>query len=243
MRKAGFGMGRRVSLMLATVTGAARGLSGRDLRRLLGLWVYAFSFKREALSVLNAAFVAVECFPQRRRCAVEGASLDELLVTTFLAPLLDADIRALPPSPLCDRLQSFRRWCLFDACVSAALDPSSRLRGRERLLSEVGLGYRFDAPERRLPDWWWICRGSKVSRIGFGTLSNQLSSLISLMRGPVGRGLGNRRVLCLVDSRVVLGSVCKSRSSSRRVNFRLRRLGGLLLANNLSLDLCWVPSW
>ena len=57
------------------------------------------------------------------------------------------------------------------------------------------------------------------------------------------RGLGNRRVLCLVDSRVVLGSVCKVRSSSRRVNFRLRRLGGLLLANNLSLDLCWVPSW
>ena len=57
------------------------------------------------------------------------------------------------------------------------------------------------------------------------------------------RGLGNRRVLCLVDSRVVLGSVCKGRSSSRRVNFHLRRLGGLLLANNLSLDLCWVPSW
>ena len=41
------------------------------------------------------------------------------------------------------------------------------------------------------------------------------------------RGLGNRRVLCLVDSRVVLGSVCKGRSSSRRVNFRHRRLGGL----------------
>ena len=33
----GFGMGRRVSLMLATVTGAARGLSGHDIRRLLGL--------------------------------------------------------------------------------------------------------------------------------------------------------------------------------------------------------------
>ena len=40
------------------------------------------------------------------------------------------------------------------------------------------------------------------------------------------RGLGNRGVLCLVDSRVVLGSVCKGRSSSRRVNFGLRRLGG-----------------
>ena len=40
------------------------------------------------------------------------------------------------------------------------------------------------------------------------------------------RGLGNRGVLCLVDSRVVLGSACEERSSSRRVNFGLRRLGG-----------------
>ena len=50
----------------------------------------------------------------------------------------------------------------------------------------------------------------------------ELEALISLIRGPVDRGLGNRRVLCLVDSRVFLGSVCKERSSSRRVNFRLR---------------------
>ena len=71
----------------------------------------------------------------------------------------------------------------------------------------------------------------------------ELEALISLIRGLVDRGLGNRRVLCLVDSRVVFGSVCKGRSSSRRENFRLRRLGGMLLANNLSFDLYWVPSW
>ena len=59
----------------------------------------------------------------------------------------------------------------------------------------------------------------------------ELEALISLTRGLVDRGLGNRRVLCLVDSRAVLGSVCKGRSSSRRVNFHLCRLGGLLLAN------------
>ena len=88
-RKLGFGLGRRVSLMLATVTGTARGLSGQNLRRLLGFWVYALSFRREALSVLDVAFVAAECFPPRRRCAVEGA-----FVTAFPAPLLDADLRA-----------------------------------------------------------------------------------------------------------------------------------------------------
>ena len=51
--KLGFGGGRRVSLMLATVTGAARGLPGHDLRRLLGLWVYALSFRLETLSILD----------------------------------------------------------------------------------------------------------------------------------------------------------------------------------------------
>ena len=56
----------------------------------------------------------------------------------------------------------------------------------------------------------------------------ELEALISLIRGLVDRGLGNRRVLCLVDSRVVLGSVCKGRSSRRRV--RLRRLGGLFVS-------------
>ena len=35
-------------------------------------------------------------FPPRRRCVVEGALLEEFLVTAFLAPLLDADLRAQP---------------------------------------------------------------------------------------------------------------------------------------------------
>ena len=37
----------------------------------------------------------------------------------------------------------------------------------------------------------------------------ELEALIRLIRGLVDRGIGNRRVLCLVDSQVVLGSVCK----------------------------------
>ena len=123
-------MERRVSL-LATVTGAARGLSGHDLRRLLGLWVYALSFRREALSVLDVAFVAAECFPPRPRCAVEGALLDELLVTTFLALFLDADLRAQPHLHLfaTDASPSGAGAC--STPVSGALDPSLRLFGRE----------------------------------------------------------------------------------------------------------------
>ena len=232
--------------MLATVTGAARGLSGHDFRRLLGLWVYALSFRRETLSTLDVPFVAAECFPPRRRCAIEGALLDELLVSTFLAPLLDADLRAATPSPLCDRRQSLRRWCLLDACVFGALDSSLRVFIRERLCSKARSTHppefrdsRAAASVVNLP---WVESFSYRFQHPQHVNLLELEALIRLIRGPVDRGLGYRRVLCLVDRRVILGSVCNCRSSSRRVNFRLRRLGGLLLANNLSLDLCWIPS-
>ena len=80
--KLGFGVGRPVSLMLR-----ADSLSVHDLRRLLERWVYALSFRRETLSTLDVAFVAVESCPPRRRCAIEGALLDERLVSTFLPSL------------------------------------------------------------------------------------------------------------------------------------------------------------
>ena len=74
-------MGRRVSLMLATV---------RERRG--GSWVYALSFRRDALSVLDVAFVAAECFPPRPRCAVEDALLDELL-DACVSGALDLSLR------------------------------------------------------------------------------------------------------------------------------------------------------
>ena len=230
--------------MLAKVTGAARGLSGHDLRRLLGLRVYALS------SVLDVAFVVVECFPPRRRCAVEGALLDELLVTTFLAPLLDADLRAR------QHLHLFAT----DASPSGAGACSTPVSLELSTLlfdfsEEKGCSVRLDwdadsmhPPEFRdsrvavagaVVDLPWVECFSYRFRHPQHINLLELEALVKLIRGPVGRGLGNRRVLCLVDSRIVLGSVCIGRNSSRRVNFRLRRLGGLLLANNLSLDLCW----
>ncbi len=87
---------RRVSLMLSTVVGAVTGLLGLRLKQLLGIWTFALSFRRERLSVLDVAFVAAAAFPPRRRCTIRGASLDELLVTTFLGRLLTANLRAHP---------------------------------------------------------------------------------------------------------------------------------------------------
>ena len=69
----------------------------------------ALSFRRVVLSVLDVAFVPPSVF--RRDVAVPSGDY-------FPRP-------SGPAAPsLCDRRQSFRRRCLFDACVSGALDPS-----------------------------------------------------------------------------------------------------------------------
>ena len=53
----------------------------------------------------------------------------------------------------------------------------------------------------------------------------ELESLISLLKRVTREGVQARRLLVLVDSRVVFGAVSKVRSSSRKINFLLRKLG------------------
>ena len=65
---------------------------------------------------------------------------------------------------------------------------------------------------------------------------------MSLLRMLANHG-ARERVLCCVDSRVVLGCVSKGRSFSRKLNFCLRKLAYECLASSLTVDLLWVPSW
>ena len=178
------------------------------------------SFSREALSILDVAFVAAECFPPRRRCAIEGAILDELLVSTFLAPLLNADLRAQPHLHL----------YATDASPSGAGACSTPVSLELRTILYDILDWNT-MPPLEIRDSRAAVDGLLVDLLGVESFSYrfrhpqhmnllELEALISLIRELVDRGLGNRRVLCLVDSRVVLGSVCKGRSSSRCVNFR-----------------------
>jgi hypothetical protein len=51
------------------------------------------------------------------------------------------------------------------------------------------------------------------------------------------------RIICLVDSRVVLGAIAKGRSSSRKINYRLRKLFAVAISKNIYLDICWLPTW
>ena len=63
------------------------------------------------------------------------------------------------------------------------------------------------------------------------------------MRRLAQKGARREKTLCCVDSRVVLGAGSKERSSSRKVNFRLRLLACCCLSASLTLDLLWLLTW
>ena len=91
---------RRVSLMLITMLVAATGAHRTLLQRLLGGWAFALAFRREAFACLDVAHSAAASLAPSRRCRVRGALIDELLLITGPAPLLETNLRAEP----CEKL-------------------------------------------------------------------------------------------------------------------------------------------
>ena len=70
----------------------------------------------------------------------------------------------------------------------------------------------------------------------------ELEGVFRTLEQVTGSGVRRARILILVDSQVTLGAVSKGRSSSRRVNYWLRRIGGLCLSYGLSVGLVWIPT-
>ena len=86
--------------MLITMLVAAVGVDRTLLRRLRGGWAFVLTFRREAVASLDLSHIAAATFPPSRGCGVDGALLDELLLVTGLAPLLQTNSRAEP----CEKL-------------------------------------------------------------------------------------------------------------------------------------------
>ena len=96
----GFPLERRVSLMFITMLVASTGVSRTLLQRLLGGWASALAFRREAFACLGVACSVAATLPPSRRCRVNGALLDEFLLVTKLALLLQTYLRAEPTEKL-----------------------------------------------------------------------------------------------------------------------------------------------
>ena len=71
----------------------------------------------------------------------------------------------------------------------------------------------------------------------------ELEAVLALLRRLACDGVRDARILILVDSRVALGALAKGRSSSRRINFVLKKTCAVCFAYGLYPELIWIPTW
>ena len=68
------------------------------------------------------------------------------------------------------------------------------------------------------------------------------ASMLS-MRKLVKQGVQNSRIVVLSDLGVCVGAFSKGRSSSRKLNAVIRRVGALLHRSGCTLDVFWILTW
>ena len=223
------------------------------MQRLLGGWAFALAFRREVFASLDVACTTATSLPPSRRCRLNGALLDELLLVTGLAPLLETNLRAEPGEKLhatdaspsgaggCSASISREDWLAFyDLAEEKGEHVRLDWKGEEPPSNMHGV--RAAAGPRALKLKWTTLFSYRFLA-GKHTNLLELESLISLLRRITREAIRAHRPLVLVDSRVVVGAVSEGRSNSRKMNFLLRKLWFWCLACDIALELLWVPTW
>ena len=191
-------------------------------------------FRREALTCLEVSSAAAASLAPSRR-PVHGALLEELLLVTGLAPLLQTNLRSESSQKLyatddtkdddggCAESITQEDWLpLCD--LAEAKGEHVRLQGKgEEPPIRMHDGRAAAAPLAMKSNWttmfsYRFSQGQAHEPPGTGELDQ-------LLRRITREGVRARRLLVPVDSRVVSSAVSKRRSSSRKVNFLLRKLG------------------
>ena len=99
---------------------AAVGVNEDALATPLGRWKFAVAVRREAFAGLDVSHTAAATLRPCRRCGVDGALLDELLLVTGLDPLLQTNLQEKPCSKL---------YATDGVGLAAALHPSHKRHG------------------------------------------------------------------------------------------------------------------
>ena len=209
---------------------------------------FAFAFRREVFASLDVSYTAATSLPPSRRCRLNGALFDERLLVTWLAPLLETNLRAEP----CETLNAADGSPSGAGGCSASITPKTtwpRKKGgmfvliwkREEPPSNMHDVRAVAAPLALKLKWTTLFSHRFLAGKHINLL--ELESLICLLRRIARAGIRAKRLLVLVDSRVVLGAVSKGHSCSRAINFLLRKLGFWCLACDIALELVWVPTW
>ena len=153
--------------------GRCEGVNRVLLQRLLGGWAFAMAFRREVFVSLDASNTAATALLPRRRCRVNGALTDELVLVTWLAPL-----GTLQDAPRYGCISEWR-WRLRCATQEAwlALHELAEEKGEH-----VRLDWNGDAPPSSMRDGRAAAAPLACSSIGprcFHTVFSEASTSIS----------------------------------------------------------------
>ena len=200
--------------MLITMLVAAVDVNRTLLQRLLGKWAFAIASRREVFASLDVSCTAAATLPPSRRCRVNVALLDELPLVTGLAPLLQTNLRANPLKKLhaTDASPSGAGCCVVPITQKAWLALYHLV---EKKGEHVRLDWKGEEPLRNLHDGR-AAAATLAMKLNWTTMFSyrffkgknllELESLISFLRRITREGKRIRRLLVLVDSRVVLGA-------------------------------------
>ena len=244
---------KRMTLAALGLIGLSLGASGEALQSLIGSFGYVLAFRRECLALLDVLYVFSRKVAPRIRRAVGGAAGDELFAMSLLMPVVEADLRleisTLVGATDASSLAGGACFAHVEAEVADKLYEMAEDRG-----AHVRLDWGPEEPPIRLRDErgaaaevagdlsWEVCLEFDFRHPSHINLL-ELHVVVAYVRWLSVRGIRNKRVLILCDSQVVVGAVSKGRSSSRRVNFLLRKLLGLCLQFHIRLELIWVPTF
>ena len=258
--------GKRLGIVQATLgfveAGRARVV---DMQRLLGCWVPALMFRRDAMSVVGTL---VQCLhPDRDPHSVfrlSASHRSELALLAVLAPLLQADLG----SPMADVLWATDASLTGGGICSTSIPVEvgqelwrNRARkGKATPLQGFDALYRMhlgeDPPDtveehEKAAALW----GSElVSSLAFQPTARWLlptghinvqeaRARTTLTRHLTARpAFRHKRHVVAMDSRVTIGAAAKGRSSARSMNHELRKAAAHTLAGGVGLGAMWVNS-
>jgi hypothetical protein len=212
-------------------------VTGVELSSLLGKWTWACLAARPALSVFQSVYRFVK-FAGSRSFQLWRSVIRELRVISGLAPLLFTHLSA----PV------FRRVLATDAssvglgvCARHLTEEDVRAVSAPPQMVAADDEGTADVDEPQHVDWRVLvaARWRRSEHINVLEMRALLTALRWVWSSPWAMG---SRIVIYSDSRVLIGSALKGRSSSPPLLRRLRAVAAMCLAAGLRLRLRWIAS-
>jgi hypothetical protein len=243
-------------------------VTGRQLSRLLGSWVWCLMLRRPALALLLHAYRYIAVAGERP-LTLWPSVRHELICLMALTPLLQTDLSAsfhqrvyatdasdiaagVVATPLTPALSSGLYSLSSSAARNLLPSPRSLERGTHRahgaLDSAESPSTPTDGPAGRalhslIDSVRWSTLVSSPWRHAQHINALELHAVLLALRHALSSPDSVcHRLFLLVDSSVAFYALWKGRSSSGQLLPVLRHINALLLVSGCALQTCWIPS-